>query len=540
MRQGAALFLVSLAALLAAPPAHAAAPKDAQAEKATKEALDVDFLETKFDRAEKKLRAAIDACGADKCTPSVKAQAYVALGVVLAGGKKELEDAREAFVEALTLDKNAKPDPDVVSAEVTYAFDQARKQLKLDAAAPAGPAAPSGQGMAHTPPAEQRLDTPVPLYAQLAPELLDDAKKVTVTYLAPGASDWKTLLLKKLGERGYGINVPCGDIKAEGELRYFISVLDEQGAIITAAGTRDKPLVTAIKQRIEGSPPSWPGFAPPDVCVKVEKGPNQCLDDNQCNAGYSCVRGECTQAPEKSPDEPAGPFRNWVTLSFGPDIAMFSGENVCVPAQQDGQNFVCVREDGSRYAGVPTPNIANNVNAGLALSTLRLSAGYERLFLDNILAGARVGFAFRIESDDDAVFMPFGGELRGSYFIGRKPFERLGARPFVTLAFGFGQFDTPVNVEVLEDGVACGAANPSDINSPCTRPTDLRRNVGPEERLQTLTAYKQAGRAFVAAGGGLQYAPLDRVAINIGVRAGVTFPVAVFVLTPEFSITTGF
>lgn len=548
MRQGvlsrvarrAPLALVSLAVLCAAAPARAAAPKDAQAEKAIKEALDVDFLETKFDRAEKKLRAAIDACGADKCTPAVKAKAFVALGVVLAGGKKELEDAREAFVEALTLDKAAKPDPDVLSAEVTYAYDQARKQLKLDVAAPpAGPSAPSGQGLSHTPPVEQRLDTPVPLYASLAPELLDDAKKVTVTYLPPGAADWKTLQLKKLGERGFGINIPCGDIKSEGELRYFLSVLDDQGAIITAAGTREQPLKTGIKQRIEGTPPSWPGFAPPEVCVKVEKGPNQCLDDNQCNAGYTCVAGECVLPPEK-PSGQEGPFRNWVTMSFGPDIAIFSGENVCVTTEQDAQNFVCVRQDGSRYAGVPTPNIADNVNAGLALSTLRLSLGYDRLFLDNIMAGARVGFAFRAQSDDDAVFMPFHGELRGSYFIGRKPFEHLGARPFVSLAFGFGQFDTPVDVEVLEDGVACGATNPSDIASPCTKPTDLRRNLGIEERRQTLTAFKQAGRAFVAVGGGLQYAPIDRVAINIGVRAGVTFPVAVFVLTPEFSVTTGF
>jgi len=156
------------------------------------------------------------------------------------------------------------------------------------------------------------------------------------------------------------------------------------------------------------------------------------------------------------------------------------------------------------------------------------------------MAGARVGFAFRAQSDDDAVFVPFGAEVHGSYFIGRKPFERLGARPFVTLAFGFGQFDTPVDVEVLEDGVACDAPNPSDINSACRRPTDLRGNRGIEQRRQTLTAYKQAGRTFLAVGGGLQYAPLDRVAINIGVRAGVTLPVAVFVLTPEFSITTGF
>lgn len=129
------IALVALGSpLLSALPARAAAPKDAQAEKAITQAMDVDYLETKFDQAEKRLRTAIEACGADKCTPSVKARALVALGVVLAGGKKQLEDAREAFVEALTLDKAAKPDEDMSSAEVKYAYENARKQLKLDGA----------------------------------------------------------------------------------------------------------------------------------------------------------------------------------------------------------------------------------------------------------------------------------------------------------------------------------------------------------------------------------------------------------------------
>jgi hypothetical protein len=536
------MALAVLAGLSIAAPARAAAPKDAQAEKALKEALDVDYLETKFDRAEKKLRDAIDACGTDKCTPAVKARLYSALGVVLAGGKKQLEDAREAFVEALSIDKNEKPDPDVMSAEVSYAYEQARKQLKLDGGAqPSGQPAPSGQGLTHSPPAEQRLDTPVPLYVQLASELLEDAKKVTVTYLAPGASDWKTLVLRKLGEQGFGINIPCTEIKAEGELKYFITVTDEQGAILTGVGSREQPLKTAIKQRIEGAPPSWPGFAPPDVCVKVESGPKQCLDDKQCNEGFSCVSGECVAKKTEEPEQPAGPMRNWVSLSFGPDVSLFSGDNVCTPSEQEAQHFFCGRADGSRYLGAPTPGRGNNVKTGLALATLRVNLGYERLFLDNIVAGARVGFAFRTSSVEGAGFLPLHLELRGGYYIGKKPFEHLGARPFVFLAGGVAQVDTPVDVQVLEDGAKCGAQNPVDTNSPCTKVTDtVNPNRSPEPRTQTLKAYKQAGLGFISVGGGLQYAPLDRVALNISLRANITLPVVTFVLTPEIGVTVGF
>jgi len=543
----AALVLLGFgSSLLWAAPAFAAAPKDAQTEKAITQAMDVDYLETKFDQAEKRLRTAIDACGADKCTPSVKARALMALGIVLAGGKKQLEDAREAFVEALTIDKAAKPDEDMSSAEVKYAYEAARKQLKLDGApgpAAGGQPAPSGQGITHTAPAEQRVDTPLPLYVRLAPELLEDAKKVTVNYLPPGAGDWKTLVMKKVGEFGFGINVPCTDVTKEGKLDYYITITDADGAIVTGAGSRAQPLSTAIKARISGEPPSWPGFAPPELCVKVETGPKQCLDDNQCNAGYSCVSGECAKTPEGGGDEPkdTGPRKNWVSITVAPDISIFAGKDVCAVDVQDREHFVCVREDGSRYLGAPTVGVANDVSAGLALSTIRVVAGYDRLFMDNILAGVRLGFAFRTSSDDDASFLPVHAELRGTYFIGKTPFVGIGARPFVFAAAGLAQIDTPVNVQVLEDGQKCGAANPADQSSPCTRPGNPDfEGTRVEPRIQDLKAFKQAGQGFLSLGGGLQYAPIERVAISVGLRANVTLPVVTFVLTPELGATVGF
>ena len=113
-----------------------AGPKDAQAEAARKKALDEDYLETRFDDADQRLRAAIQACGGGACSRAMTAKLYVALGSVLAGGKKELSDASDAFVEALTLDPKAKIDPDLASTEVTFAFDQARKRLGLGGSKP--------------------------------------------------------------------------------------------------------------------------------------------------------------------------------------------------------------------------------------------------------------------------------------------------------------------------------------------------------------------------------------------------------------------
>jgi tetratricopeptide (TPR) repeat protein len=81
-----------------------AAPKDAQAQKAYRQALEDEYLMTNFDDAEKRLRTALDACGGSGCAPSVKAKLYLGLGIVLAGGKGQPDAAREAFVKALELD----------------------------------------------------------------------------------------------------------------------------------------------------------------------------------------------------------------------------------------------------------------------------------------------------------------------------------------------------------------------------------------------------------------------------------------------------
>src|SRR5678816_1916108 len=98
----ASLAPALLAATLAAT-ATAAPIKDADAEKMLKQAMDTDYFNTDFKKAEDKLRAALERCQTT-CSDGVKAKLWAAIGTVLAGGKKELEDGRDAFVEALKLD----------------------------------------------------------------------------------------------------------------------------------------------------------------------------------------------------------------------------------------------------------------------------------------------------------------------------------------------------------------------------------------------------------------------------------------------------
>lgn len=408
-----AAVAVAAAALALSGPAHAGGAREAQAKKLLKQAIDEDYLETRFDDAEAKLRKAFTVCGEGWCAPEVRAQLHAALGAVLATGKKELDDARDEFIEALKLDPTVEPDPGMISTGVTFAFEAAKKKLKIgDKPEPSAKAGPR---------ADAKEDRP-----------------------------------------------------------------------------RDKP-------------------AP---------------------------EGEPRAADKDDKDKPAEPEapparRNWITLSFSPDISIVAGTNVCTKDGQAAGHYVCVRNDAdrTRYRGTPTLDNGDNINAGVGLATLRVMLAYDRLLGENFTLGARVGFAFNGASGGESSFLPLHLEGRFGYWPGKAPFVGSIVRPYIMISGGLAQIDTKVNVEVLEDGAACGAANPADRQSPCTRPS---RDGVIEDRVQTLTVYKQAGLGFGGFTFGVHFAPRPQVALFLAVRGNVTFPVVTGSFSPEGGLSLGF
>jgi hypothetical protein len=398
--------------------AASAGSKDAQAEAARKKALEEDYLETRFDDADQRLRKAIQMCSNDACSHATTAKLYIALGSVLAGGKKELSDASDAFVEALTLDPKAKIDPDLASSEVTFAFDQAKKRLGKTGGKPG-----------KKPPPEK--PEPTPDFGKEKPEPTPDDEK------------------------------PAHE-KADPEL-----------------------------------PPEPRAEAPP----------------------------------------PPEPKRNWLTLAFSPDVAFVSGTDVCTKDSQQSGHLFCTRKDATHYVGTPTLGNADTINGGAVLSTMRLTLGYDRLLGERVTLGARLGFAFNGASDGGASFLPVHLEARLGVWPEAHPFVGAGVRPFFFIAAGLAQIDSRVDVEVLEDGAACGAKKPSDHTSECTKPS---KDGFLEPRKQTISAYKQAGLGFAAGGLGVQLAPSPGIAFHLAVRGGITFPSVVPVITPEAGFALGF
>jgi hypothetical protein len=231
--------------------------------------------------------------------------------------------------------------------------------------------------------------------------------------------------------------------------------------------------------------------------------------------------------------------KNWITLTFAPDVALVSGSNVCTADSQRSSHYVCLRQDATstRYVGTPTLDNGDDINAGLALATIRIMLGYDRLVHANVTLGLRFGFAFNGASGGGSSFLPVHGEARVGFWPGHDPFAGTGVRPFIFVSGGVAQVDAKVKVQVLEDGAACGAQNPSNTSSPCTQPSS---DGTTEPRQQTLTVYRQNGLGFAAATFGVQFAPSTRVAINLGVRFSATFPSVAAVLSPEAGLAVGF
>jgi hypothetical protein len=416
---------VAFTTLSAAGVAGAAGPREAQAKKALKKALDEDYLETRFDDAERRLRKALEACGASGCSAQLKARLHAAIGAVLAGGKKELEDARDEFVEALTLDPRVEPDPGVLSTEVSFAFEQAQKRRGGKAAKPTG-------------------KTPEP-----PPE-----------------------------------------------------------------------------------PPPEPDAPKDEPAAAKEPAPDRDAGD---------ARGPAEQ--EAAPP-PAPARKNWISITFSPDFSVVSGSNVCAQDSQANAHYICGRADAtsSRYAGTPTPNNGDNINTGIALSTIRLMLGYDRLLVDNLTLGVRAGFAFNGAGVQGASFLPVHLEARLGAWLRHTPFVAAVVRPYFMLSGGVAQVDTKVPVQVLEDGTACAATPPGKTSSPCTQqaPGDNLGGSAVEPRTQTLSAYHQAGLGFGALSFGVQFAPAAAVGLFLAVRGSVTFPVLTGVISPEAGLAIGF
>jgi len=544
--------LLVLSSLFVTRPAFADAKTEATAKALQKKAMDEDYLATEFAKAAEKLDKAVAACGTDKCSAALRAQLHRDLGVVQIGGQIDKEKGIGNFVAAIKTDPATALDPDLRTKDLDAAFAEAKKR-----AAGGGGAAPAGGGgtpaaggqpagdFVHEPVAEQQIRTPIPVYVEYGGE--EQLVKVIARYKGFGMTDWKTVELKKTGEKGWGGLLPCADVQ-QGTTQYYIQGFNAANDPVAVGGDRNNSYKVKVKREAVAEPPHLPGQPAPTQCadtgdcppnfpgckkgtgpvagpeaVTGKDGGEFCEEDTECKS-KECKASKCTDFE----DEGAKKIRRvWVGVSIGFDYTLVPSENdVCaLSSTKDGQlplnssNYYCVNSDGSDYPfreapGVVSPRNGENarlvrgtsdkVSGGGAFGNIRILASVDYALTMNLLLGARLGYVLntypgQAAKDDSKSFPPVHLELRGTYLIGADALLKKVA-PFVMVGGGVSTFETAVKVSVVETNPATNLKTAKDVD-----------------------AWQLAGPIFITFGGGARIGLSERAGLMLGARVNLAF-----------------
>jgi len=494
-----------------------AEPKDNAALKLDQEAINVEYLNTNFTKAEEKLKQALLLCKGNACSAKVRAQIHRDLGMVYIVGLKKAEEGKAQFVEALKADPAISLDQDLITTEIQAAFDEARKAAGVAAPAAAGeapaeadgedPETPDGPPAAdgdlnHEPPVEQAVLTPVPVYVEL-PEGVT-ANKVSLRYKPFGSGGWKTIQMNR-HKAGYAAEIPCLDVGSNtGNLAYYIQAMSAAGDLVGFSGTRTAPHHVPIKAELAGEPPNLPGKPPP----------SQCVDPADCPPGFP----GCDEAARGGEAGEGGPFAaNWISIGIQQDVLFLQSDTAACTGDN---SYTCFQEDSDEfYAEIPFDGGGNEISGGPARATLRVMAGYDRIIGSNLGVGVRLGYAFGggPKAPDGEKFLPFHAEGRVTYFFGTRPLARKGLRPFVHLSGGLAQVDAKVAVIAYQDEAAFQTDN------------QLK-----------LDAWRKSGTSFIGIGGGLMYAITPATGPYLDVRGMQMLGVTGTSISPQLGYALGF
>jgi hypothetical protein len=579
-----AFALTSLVVLGAPAVAGAAGEKDADAMKLHDQAMDEDYLAVEFDKAEKKLKDALKKCGKNACTDKVISKLHVALGTVYGGGSK-MDQAKAEFVLALKADPKAALIDALTTPELSKAFKEAQKDAAAAAteksSADSGdedgekPAAKKpGGDLAHTPVAEQAVNTPVPVYIEVPEDI--GATKVTLRYKPFGSKKWKSLEMEPVGD-GFGVVIPCEDVTTTGDVKYYIVAKDDAGDPAGTAGSLKAPYKVPIKNDIEEAP-SLPGQKPPKKCAAKEDCPPglpgcpeakkggaggggkrgdkgwgaSCEETTECQSGLVCLNGTCEEGAEGKGEEDSsakGGHRNLVGLFGQLDMLLISGtENVCSGTDPA---YACFYPSDSssgvgQFYGEPAsvPG-TNGIKGGFGIGGGRIMASYDRQILPKLplLVGARAGIAFGGSPSSDTAppawsgnskqnphaqalgFMPFHGEIRATYFfLGNQMVEPGKVHPYGFISpIGMAQVNASVPVSVCDLRKPDGSLQEGNKIGLC--PQDSRV-------VENLDAYQITGLTFSGFGGGATYGITPELGVSLELKVMIMWPTFGVVFAP--------
>jgi hypothetical protein len=543
-----ALAFVSLAAFRPSL-ARADAKVEASAKALEQKAMQEDYLATDFDKALEKLNQASGKCGTEKCSSIIRAQIKVEIGCVQIAGKQNRDAGIAAFVDALKIDSNVKPDEDLRTKDIDTAFVEAKNKLGSSGSASAAPAAGD---FAIQPAPAQMVRTPLPVYAVYAGS--ETLTKVVVKYKAFGMTEWKSIDAKSM-DKGWGAEIPCVDVQ-QGDLLYYVQGFNANNDPVATSGDRNNPFKTSVKRDFSGDAPHFPGKdapkqcadagdCPPDFpgCKKPAAGDTSgdsslksegadCEDDSECESG-SCKDKTCAGGAPKSKRT-----KFWVGVSGQMDFVLLPSANqVCLlnpttalPMNTSG--YYCTDSGGTDYPSrsdngaqnsLIDPNKSDQVQGGFAPGNIRIMLTFDYAATANLLVGARLGYVLNTydgtaAKNEGKTFAPIHIEARGTWVFGRDPLANAGLAPYAMLAAGVSEWDAQVAVTVAP-----------------LHPTEAGQS-------RTEQAWNISGPGFFSLGGGIRYAFTPRFAALFGPRFNVAFGknATLISLSPELGLQYGF
>jgi len=123
-------LLLATALALVIPVDARAESNDEDVELLVQSVLEGEYLNTQFAEALEKLELARQACDGKTCSAKTRGKLYIAIGTVLAGGMKQTDEAKEAFIAALREDPTATLYSEYITPDVQKAFNDARGVAK--------------------------------------------------------------------------------------------------------------------------------------------------------------------------------------------------------------------------------------------------------------------------------------------------------------------------------------------------------------------------------------------------------------------------
>jgi hypothetical protein len=488
------------------------------ATQALKKAAD-DYLGTDYATGAARLQRALRACGPTKCTPATRAMLLRDIGTMQfrAG---DVGAARKSWAQAIKVDPSLALNPDYDAPDLHAAWDEAK-----GGGGEGGGEQPTGD-FAHTPAAEQKINTPLPVYVEY--QGTSTVARAIVKYKGASATDWARVDLKRMGS-GWGGVIPCGSL-TRGTMRYWIQGFDDGGDPIASSGDPKHPYTVPIRDELSGEPPHLPGKPPPRACG----------EDTECPPGLPGCAEEKGTEREPGAEKPAPPPGTFVRFWFGiagelPEfVNMPSGDALCkltsaaVPANSAG--IFCTNPDGSDFpsrqssaqnSALTDPTAAGHSDGGVKVGDVRVMAAFDYALSANFLVGARVGTLLNSYTGQAAVTdgKAFGPkihlEARATYLFGDAPLAHTGFAPMVFVGTGVSEFDGHSTSVVTLNNVAG------------QQPVNLWVTDGP---------------FFLAVGGGVRYQFSLRAAFTAAARVNTVIGGNGVMLTygPEVGVLYGF